>query len=174
MGFEVATLSEGDAVVCFRSWVGLPKIPAGRKKSAGGLAAESSRMEDGSGGKGASAGGLARGVVRAVVSGLSGRVAAGSESNKGSSDAKPALAPEGDFAIRPEVGVTVTGGGVSSAGFVGSARCSRTDQTPLPQPDKSMLHIKQKTKQVRLMGNFCLFDIAAFYVFISMDDAWFK
>jgi hypothetical protein len=174
IGFDVAALAEGDAAVCFRSWVGLPKIPAGRKKSAGGLAAESSKMEDGSGGKGVSVVDPASGVAMAVVSVLSGKVAAGSESNKGNSETKPGLVPEGDFTIRPEVGVTVTEGVVCSAGFAGCARCSRTDQTPLPQPDNSMLHTKQKTKQVRLLGGFCLFDIAAFYVFIWMGDAGCK
>lgn len=121
-------------------------------------------MEDGSGGKGVSVVAPTSGVAMAVVSVLSGRVAAGSESNKGNSEAKLGLAPEGDFTIRPEVGVTVTEGVVCSARFVGCARCSCADQTPLPQPDNSVLHIKQKTKQVRLFGEFCLFDIAAFYV----------
>ena len=166
ISFDVVALPEGDATVCFRSWVGLPKIPAGRKKSAGGLAAESSKMEEVSGGKGVYVGDPASGVAMTVVSVLSGRVAAGCESNKGNSEAKLGLAPEGGFTIRPEVGVTE--GVVCSAGFVGCARCSCADQTPLPQPDNSVLHIKQKTKQVRLLGDFCLFDIAAFYVFILM------
>lgn len=165
-GFDVAALAEGDTTVCFRSWVGLPKIPAGRKKSAGGLAAESSKMEDGSGGKGESVVDPASGAAMGGVSVLSGRAAAGSESSKGNSDAKLGLAPDDDFTVRPEVGVTVMECVVCCSGFAGCASCSRADQTPLPQPDNSMLPIKQKIKQVSLLDDFCWFDISSFYVYM--------